>query len=90
MSNSNPMQDAIIEVLSRRITDEGVDLAEAAQAVIDGLRLRQEWTWRLENGESGLTMQSRAVVEKEIEGLSPAPGILHRLVTDWTPDRLDE
>lgn len=75
--------DAIVEVLSRRISDESVDLTETAQAIIDALRLREEWTWRKINGESGTVVRTRGDVEEAIAGINPTPDVVHRLVTDW-------
>jgi hypothetical protein len=75
--------DAIVEVLSRRITEGTVDLAEAAQAIIDAIRLREEWTWRKPNGESGNIVLTEEEADQIIQSTAPASVILHRLVTDW-------
>lgn len=77
-------RDAIVEVLSRRITDEDVDLGEAALAVIDALRLREEWTWQTVNGERGYEQASRDAVVAATSGIASAPAILFRMVTDWS------
>lgn len=77
--------NAIVEVLSRRITED-VDLGEAAQAIIDALRLREEWTWRNLSGENGTVVRTREDVVQDVAGMSPTPSIIHRLVTDWDVD----
>jgi hypothetical protein len=82
MSNTDASA-IIVGVLSRRITDESVDLSEAAQAIIDAICLRDEWTWRKPNGESGTTVLTEEEASEAIQSTSPASVILHRLVTDW-------
>jgi hypothetical protein len=82
MSNTDA-NAIIVDVLSRRITDESVDLSEAAQAIIDAICLREEWTWRKPNGENGTIVLTEEEVDEVIQNTAPTSVILHRLVTDW-------
>lgn len=86
MLSSNPMQDIVVGVLRNRISDESMNFEEAAQEIIRSLRLRQEWTWRMENGDNGLIVESRQEAETQSLEVDPTPVILHRLVTDWDTD----
>ena len=82
MSNETAKK-AIVAVLKERITTKSFNFNEAAEAIIDGMRLREEWTWRNPNGESGTLLESREDVKVAVEGITPAPVVVHRLVTDW-------
>ena len=73
----------IAEVLSKHITGKGVDKKKVAQEVIDAICLREEWTWRKPNGESGTTVLTQKEAVEATQNTAPASVILHRLVTDW-------
>lgn len=83
---SNPAIDAIVETLSNRISDESFDFAEAAQAIMDALHLRQEWSYREANGAVGFDYNDREQAVSEIEGLGLNATVVYRVASDWNPE----
>lgn len=73
-------EQKIVDVLKKAAKSKP---EETAKSIIDALRLREEWSWRLANGDSGLMLDSRSQVDQEIKDFVPAPVVINRLVTDW-------
>lgn len=84
---SDLILDPIVQTLKSRIADEDFDFVEAAQAVMDSLRLRQQWTFRTLTGENGWQeYDSREQVANETAGMSPSPVLIYRVASDWRVD----
>lgn len=84
---SDPILDPIVNALTSRVNDEDFDFLEAAQAVVDALRLREQWTFRTHTGETGWQeYDSREQVAGETAAMSPSPVLIYRVASDWMVD----
>lgn len=75
--------DTVVETLQNRITDEDFDFAEAAHAVADALRLRQQWSYRGNGAMGWQEYDSKEQAAQEVSGIFPIPVVISRVVGDW-------
>ena len=84
---TNHLLDPVVQALKNRITDEDFDFDEAAQAVVDALRLRQQWTYRSLTVDMGWQeYESREQAVQETASMMPEPLLIYRVASDWAVD----